>query len=260
LLNRTRACLAAVAAVLLAAVTAVLLAGCGSPAPASQAAEQRALLADGGGAVVRLGVVPQLADAVGLTGVCLGFFQRDLGSGVRLQVERFSSAAQEGQALAAGQLDAAYLDPVTAVRLWQDSRGTRLLVVAGAVAGQAGENDSAVLVFTRALLTDRPAQARGLLEGDVQAVAELDGDPAAARAAVSEELTVLGALVPVKTLAESFTRVSFSDDPMAATMLAQARQAAAVGQLKPVTSLAGLYDLGPLNVLLKGAGQRPVSS
>jgi NitT/TauT family transport system substrate-binding protein len=168
--------------------------------------------------------------------------------------------AAEGQALATGQLDAAYLDPVTAVRLWQDSRGTRLTVVAGAASGRTGEDDSAVLVFTRALLTDRPAQARGLLEGDVQAVAELDGDPAVARTAVGQELTALGALVPVKTLAEEFTQVSFSNDPMAGAVLAQARQAAAAGQLKPVTSLAGLYDLGPLNVLLKGAGQRQVST
>jgi ABC-type nitrate/sulfonate/bicarbonate transport system substrate-binding protein len=266
LLNRTSVYLAAVArrvkvaTVLLAAVTGVVLAGCGSPAPASRAAEQRALLADGGGAVVRLGLVPQLPDTVGLVGVDLGLFQRDVGSGVRLQVVRFGSVAEEGQALAAGQLDAAYLDPVTAVRLWQDSHGTRLLVVAGATVGRTGENDSAVLVFTRAMLIDRPAQARGLLEGDVQTVAELDGDPAAARAAVSQELTVLGASIPIKTLAEEFTQVSFSDDPMAVTMLAQARQAAAAGQLKPVTGLAGLFDLGPLDLLLKGAGQRQVSS
>lgn len=249
-----------VAVVLLAAVTCVVLAGCGSPAPASQAAEQQALVADGGGPVVRLGLVPQLPDAAGLAGVYLGLFQRDLGSGVRFQMVRFSSVAAEGQALATGQLDAAYLDPVTAVRLWQDSRGTRLTVVAGAASGRTGEDDSAVLVFTRALLAGRPARARGLLEGDVQAVAELDGDPAVARTAVGQELTALGALVPVKTLAEEFTQVSFSNDPMAGAVLAQARQAAAAGQLKPVTSLAGLYDLGPLNVLLKGAGQRQVST
>lgn len=253
------------AAVLLSALIAVVLAGCGSPARPSVAAEQKALLADGGGAEVRLGLVSQPPDAAGLAGVYMGSFQRDLGAGVRLQVVPFTSAAAAGQALADGRLDAAYLDPVTAVRLWQDSRGKLVQVVAGVASSRAAgvsrdEDACAVLVFTRALLLDRPAVARGLLEGDVQAVTALQVDPVSARAAVGQELADLGTRIPGTALARALAQVSFTNDPMAGTVLAQARQAAAAGQLKPVTSLAGLYDLAPLNVLLKAAGQRQVST
>jgi hypothetical protein len=41
-------------------------------------------------------------------------------------------------------------------------------------------------------------------------------------------------------------------------MLAEARHAAAAGQLKSVGSLAGLFDLDPLNKLLHAVGQLAV--
>ena len=59
-------------------------------------------------------------------------------------------------------------------------------------------------------------------------------------------------------LAESLRYLTFTDDPIASSLAADARHAAAVGLLKPV-NLSGIYDLGPLNELLKAAGEAQVS-
>ncbi len=140
----------------LAAVTMTLAVACAVPSPAtirhervqkekatarkqaSATRERLAVAADGGGQVLRLGVTRQLADAAGLVGTRLGFFQQVLGTSIRLQLIPFRSAAAEGEALEAGQLDAAYLDPVTAVRAWLATGRDPILIVAGAAARGTG--------------------------------------------------------------------------------------------------------------------------
>src|SRR5450755_4187012 len=82
-------------------VAAVLLAaGCASPARQVSTAVKLGKAADGGGPVVRLGLIPKLADGIGLAGIQLGYFQRALGTGVRLDVVPFASPATEAAALA----------------------------------------------------------------------------------------------------------------------------------------------------------------
>ena len=75
----------------------------------------------------------------------------------------------------------------------------------------------------------------------------------------SPELTDLfGHRPTARQLTASFAQLTYTDDPLATAMLAQARHAAAAGQLKPVGSLAGLFDLGLLNKLLRAVGQLAV--
>jgi hypothetical protein len=217
---------------------------------------------DGGGQVVRLGVVPGLADGIGLAGVQLGYFQQMLGVGARLQVVSFPTPAAEGGALAAGRLDAAYLDPVTAVRLWLAVPGSQVKVVAGAATGTAepgprGRSASTLLVFTQKFLAGQPTLATAVLKGDILASQILATDPARGRSAIAAELAaLLGRRVPVKKLAVSFRQVSYTNDPLASSVLAEARHAVAAGLLRPLPqSLAGLYYLGPL-VLLSGEQDR----
>lgn len=174
----------------------LLVAGCASAPTASERAarthtlvlkqesaakERLAVTADGGGRVFRLGLVPQLTAAAGLTGVQLGYFQQALGSSVRLQLVPFTSSAAEGHALAAGRLDGAYLDPVTAVRVWLAS-GRKLIKVlagaAGARTGSSGEVTRAVLVVTTTLLRNRPAVVAAIVKGQIQAEQVLVTEPA----------------------------------------------------------------------------------
>jgi len=257
-----------------AAAAVLLAAGCTSAAPHRASAggvTKRELVrlaktSDGGGQVVRLGVVPELADGIGLTAAQLGYFQRALGAGARLQLVPFSSALAEAGALAAGRLDAAYLDPVEAVRLWLASPGGRVKVVAGAASstaepGRRGRSASTLLVFTQSFLAGRPGQVTAVLKGDILASQLLATDPARGRPAVAAELAaLLGRRVRAAKLARSFRHVSFTNDPLASSVSAEARRAAAAGLLGPLPrSLAGLYDLGPLNRLLRSAGEPAVT-
>lgn len=341
-----------------AAVSAIALgaAGCSS-APASRPltpSQRLAARAEGRGPVVRLGLADGITDAPGLVAVQKGYFQQDLGVRVMLQPVPFTSSAAEGTALSAGRLDAAYLDPVTAVRLWQASRGRMVRVVAGAASGGAelvvatkviglrslagmtvaapagsaqdaamrtwlrqhsvqasvaagnvgadgtsavkafrrghmaggwelapfdaqmtaegghvllneaslwpgGKYSTDVLVVTVEFLSAHPAMVGALLKGNVQGNDLLSTERTAAQAAAATELTDLfGQNFPPQLLAASFTQVTYTDDPLAATMLTEAQHAAAVGQLKPLRSLTGLFDLRLLNKLLHAAGQLPV--
>jgi NitT/TauT family transport system substrate-binding protein len=66
-----------------------------------------------------------------------GFFTKNLGSGVTLQIFPFSSGTQEATALLAGQLDAAYVGPNPAIKAWQTSGGSLIKVISGAASGGA---------------------------------------------------------------------------------------------------------------------------
>jgi NitT/TauT family transport system substrate-binding protein len=303
---------------------------------------------------VRLGLVDGLADAPGLVAVQKGYFQQDLGAAVILQPVPYASAAAEATALSAGRLDAAYLDPVAAVRLWQASGGKLVRVVAGAASGGAelvvstkvtgpgslagktiaaaagsaqdaalgswlrrhsvtasaagsagaggaaavqafkagqvvgawelapfdtqmtadgghvlvneaslwpgGRFATAVLVVTLKFLSAHPEMVTALLKGHIQGSDLLTTDKTAAQAAAATELTDLSDnTIATPLLTASFAQITYTDDPLAATMLAEAQHAASAGLLKPPVSLAGLFDLGPLNKLLHAVGQLPVA-
>ena len=59
-------------------------------------------------------------------------------------------------------------------------------------------------------------------------------------------------------LAPAFKEITFTSDPDAASLDADAQNAVSVGLLKPV-NLNGIFDLTPLNNLLSQAGQSTVS-
>jgi len=124
-----------------------------------------------------------------------------------------------------------------------------------------GRFATAVLVVTQRYLSAHPATVTGLLKGQIQAENFITTAPAAAQATVNQELAARqGSRLPAPVLAQSFAQIAFTDDPLAGSITAEARHAASAGLLKPVQSLAGIYDLGTLNKLLRAAGQRPVSS
>jgi NitT/TauT family transport system substrate-binding protein len=303
---------------------------------------------------LRLGYVTDLADAPALTGLQAGLLSAGTG-GSSVDAVAYGSPAQEAAALLDGKLDAAYVDPVTAVAVWQAWHESGLEIVAGAASGgtelvaragitrpgelarlpvaappgsaqevaldywlrsnqvpgtapgnvtmtgaylaqafrsghlaaawepapldaeltaaggrvlvdeaslwPGGQYASAVLVVTSRYLAAHPAAVTALLRGQIQAVQYLDTDPVPADKAAGTELAdAAGMTVPAAVLAQGFTQVTFTDNPLAATILAEAAHAADDGMLAPVPSLHGLLDLGPLNKILQADGQRPVST
>ncbi len=116
------------------------------------------------------------------------------------------------------------------------------------------------LVVTQSFLKAHASAVNGLLKGQVQANDYIAKSQAAAETAANAELTKLtGKGLKPAILAAAFKEITFTNDPIASSLAADAKHAEAVGLLKPV-NLSGIYDLSPLNTLLTAAGEPNVSS
>jgi NitT/TauT family transport system substrate-binding protein len=117
------------------------------------------------------------------------------------------------------------------------------------------------LVVTTSFLKAHPSVVSGLLKGQIQANDFINQSKSAAETAANAELTTLsGKGLKPNVLAASFAQITFTNDPVASSLETDAQHAVSVGLLKPVSNLASLYDLGPLNKLLAAAGESQVSS
>jgi NitT/TauT family transport system substrate-binding protein len=120
-----------------------------------------------------------------------------------------------------------------------------------------GQFSSAVLVVSSRFLAAHPGAVTALLRAHLQALQYLQTDASHADTAVARQLKAAGDPgMPAAVLAAGFAQVSFTDNPLAGTVFAEAQHAAAAGMLRPVPStaaMASLFDLGPLDVLLKAA-------
>jgi hypothetical protein len=200
---------------------------------------------------LRLGFQAASSDAIALVGLRNGYFQASLGTGVILTPMAYPSASAEADALTSGRLDAAYLSPLAAVQAWQATRGA-VRIVAGAALN--GTDTITVLAVTARLLDSGHAAVRDLLQGQVQAEDLVATDLTAAQPAVQAELSSLGVRVSARQVASALSPFRFTDNPDASSIAAQAQQA---GLTTPATSLAGLYQLAPLDDLLRASGQVP---
>jgi NitT/TauT family transport system substrate-binding protein len=116
------------------------------------------------------------------------------------------------------------------------------------------------LVVTQAFLAAHPSAVNGLLKGQIEANDFIHNHLSQAEAATNAELTsVLGKGLKPAVLSASFQQITFTVDPIASSLATDAQHAVAVGLLKPVSNINGLYDLGPLNKLLSAAGEPQVS-
>jgi NitT/TauT family transport system substrate-binding protein len=136
--------------------------------------------------------------------------------------------------------------------------GTRLVNEASLWPG--GKFVTTNLVVTQSFLKAHPSTVNGLLKGQIQANSYINANGAAAAQAANAELTeLLGKGLASNVLTQSLKYITFTDNPIPSSLTTDAQHAVAVGLLKPV-NLNGIYDLGPLNALLKADGQPPVSS
>jgi NitT/TauT family transport system substrate-binding protein len=117
------------------------------------------------------------------------------------------------------------------------------------------------LVATQSFISAHPAVIDGLLKGQIEANSFINSDKPAAETAANAELgAISGKSLKTSILAASFGQVTFTNDPIASSLITDAQHAVSLGLLKPVADLTGIYDLGPLNKLLAADGQQQVSS
>jgi hypothetical protein len=205
--------------------------------------------------VVSIGLMPNATDAAALAGLQQGYFSQQLGGQVKLDPIAYDSGPAESAALASGRLDAAYIQPGAAVTAWQQS-GHKIRIVSGATSDRHGTAATAVLVISAKFLAIHAAEAEELLQAQVRSNQFVATNEVLAVAAARIELAfILGHKVAAKQLATSVAVLAFTNDPLAASIRAQAAHADGNA---PNGELSGLFDLGPLNKLLRTSGEVPV--
>jgi NitT/TauT family transport system substrate-binding protein len=114
------------------------------------------------------------------------------------------------------------------------------------------------LVVTTTFLRDHPQTVAALLRGHARTNAWIAANPDQARSDVNARLAELtGKPLSEPVLDRAWRNIEVTDDPVAASLRASADHAVKVGLLGPA-DLAGIYDLGPLNAVLRAEGKPPV--
>ena len=258
-MRRTLVAVTAVAAaVAVAAIAVVLLtAGSGRPSGPGPAWPNNSNPSEGASpATLRLGFVVGIPQAPALVGLQEGLFANELrGTGVVLRPVPFRTDAAEATALASGQLDAAYASASSILADVGNPEGTKITIVSGATRGKATLVN---LVSTRAFLAAHSADVEDLIRAQIQVNELLNHNLLESSAAYATELTALtGQRLTASSIGESLARTSFTDDPSAATL-----NASVPTSLTPVVrpALPTLYDVAPLDLFLRMAGERPVTT
>ncbi|MFF4176499.1 aliphatic sulfonate ABC transporter substrate-binding protein [Streptomyces sp. NPDC001750] len=115
------------------------------------------------------------------------------------------------------------------------------------------------IIVSQKFLAEHPDAVEAVLRGSVKTNEWINADPDRAKASANAALEKLtGKPLPAEILDPAWKSIQITDDPLAATLDAQAEHAVKAGLLeKP--DLNGIYDLEPLNKVLKAAGRPEVS-
>ncbi len=115
------------------------------------------------------------------------------------------------------------------------------------------------IIVRQAFLKEHPDVVEAVLRGTVKTNAWITANPDKAKESVNAALKKeTGKPLSAKVIDSAWPSITITDDPLAATLRAQAEHAVDAGLLKE-PELAGIYDLTLLNKVLKTAGKPEVS-
>ena len=156
-----------------------------------------------------------------------------------------------------GQIDGAWVPEPWATRLVLDGKG-KVLVDERTLWPQ-GKFLTTTLIVRTAFLKDHPDVVENLLKGHVDATNFVNQNPAEAQQVANTGIAQLtGKALANAVVTEAWGNMTFTWDPLAATLQKEASAAEAVGLLTAV-NLKGLVDVGPLNKVLSADGKASVS-
>ncbi|MGX1562824.1 ABC transporter substrate-binding protein [Streptomyces sp. NPDC055506] len=114
------------------------------------------------------------------------------------------------------------------------------------------------IIVRQEFLEKHPKVVEAVLKGSVETNKWINANPDAAKAAANKQLEAdSGKALPAEVLDPAWKSIRFTDDPLASTLNTEAEHAVKAGLLeKP--NLDGIYDLAPLNKVLKAEGAPPV--
>jgi NitT/TauT family transport system substrate-binding protein len=176
------------------------------------------------------------------------------GGEVKIQPQSNSDAVN---AFKQGQLDGAWVPEPYATQLV--AAGGHVLVDEKTL-WKGSRFATTNVVVTSEFLTKHPGAVKRFLTALVDTVDFIGSDPAAAQSVTNGAIKKLtGTALPPAVLQAAWKNVVFTVDPVAGSLVDGAKHAEAVALLDPSTSLDGLYDLAPLNALLKARGAAAVA-
>ncbi|MFF7199616.1 aliphatic sulfonate ABC transporter substrate-binding protein [Streptomyces sp. NPDC008141] len=155
-----------------------------------------------------------------------------------------------------GSVDGAWVPEPTASKLV--SQGAKVLLDESALWPDKKFVITNIIVSQK-FLKEHPDVVEALLRGTVKTNAWINANPDKAKASANAKLKALtGKDLPADIIDPAWKSVQFIDDPLAATLQAQADHAVKAGLLeKP--DLNGIYDLTTLNKVLKAEGKPEVA-
>ncbi|WP_406724814.1 aliphatic sulfonate ABC transporter substrate-binding protein [Streptomyces sp. GD-15H] len=154
-------------------------------------------------------------------------------------------------AFAAGSVDGAWVPEPTASKLVAEG-GKVLLDEASLWPDE--EFVITNIVVRQEFLEQHPKAVEAVLKASVETNRWINAHPDEAKAAANEQLAAdSGKALPADVLDPAWKSIRFTDDPLAATLDAQAEHAVAVGLLKK-PDLSGVYDLKLLDKVLAAEG------
>ncbi|GAA2251495.1 aliphatic sulfonate ABC transporter substrate-binding protein [Streptomyces atrovirens] len=114
------------------------------------------------------------------------------------------------------------------------------------------------IIVRQEFLEEHPKAVEAVLKASVETNEWIDAHPDEAKAAANEQLEKdTGKALPAEVLDPAWESIEFTDDPLAATLDAQAKHAVKAGLLDQ-PDLDGIYDLTLLDKVLKAAGEPAV--
>jgi NitT/TauT family transport system substrate-binding protein len=123
-----------------------------------------------------------------------------------------------------------------------------------------GKYVTTVLLVTKTFLDEHPDLVDDLLKGQTQANDYIASNPEDAEKVVGDWLSSYsGTPVDQGVLDTAWSHLTFSDDPVADSFVESAKHAEEVGLLEPVDNAGGIFDLDPLNAILKDADEPEVA-
>ncbi|MFD3657402.1 aliphatic sulfonate ABC transporter substrate-binding protein [Streptomyces sp. NPDC058620] len=159
-------------------------------------------------------------------------------------------------AFKAGSLDGAWVPEPTASKLVAE--GGKVLLDESSL---WPDNKFVItnIIVSQKFLSEHPDVVQAVLRGSVNTNAWINANPDKAKASANAALKELsGKPLAPEVIDPAWKSIQFTDDPLAATLDAQADHAVKAGLLEE-TNLTGIYDLKPLNKILKAAGKPEVS-
>jgi NitT/TauT family transport system substrate-binding protein len=166
--------------------------------------------------------------------------------------------AQTLDTFKSGQIAGAWVPEPWATRLVQEGGGK--VLVDERTLWTDGRFVTTHLIVRTAFLRAHPVVVERLLEGHLAATEYVNGDKADAQNVVNQGIAkITGKALPVAVVATAWNNLTFTVDPVAASLRKGAEDAKAAGLLDRKTKLDGIYDLTILNRLLTRAGQSPVA-